>query len=177
MSWSDFRLAALLLVALALPACGFTPLYAEHSDRAGIAAELALLDVKAPENDIGRALKYDLLDILSSSGNPPANPAYRVELVPSLYEEDVAIERDADVTRKNVVLVVPFRLVDTATDKPVLRSVARTRTSCNRVDSEFANITAARDARERAAKAVAEDIKLQLGIHFNRQPRMADATL
>lgn len=177
MSWFDLRLGALLLALLALPACGFTPLYAEHGDSAGVTAELAMLDVRAPETDLGRALKYGLLDLLSSSGNPPANPPYRVEMTPSLYEEDVAIEPDADVTRKNVVLVVPFRLVDTATGKPVLRSVARSRTSYNRVTSEFANITAARDAQARVARAVADDIKLQLGVHFNRQPRAADATL
>lgn len=169
------RLAALLLIALALPACGFTPMYAERADGASIAADLSMLDVEAPENRVGRELKYGLLDILSSSGNPPANPPYRVELAPSLYEEDVAIERDADVTRRNVVLVVPFRLIDTGTGKAVLRSVARSRTSYNRVDSEFANITATRDAQSRAAKAVADDIKLQLGIHFGQSARVADA--
>jgi LPS-assembly lipoprotein len=177
MSWSDLRLGVLLLALLALPACGFTPLYAEHSNSAGIAADLSMVDVLAPENDLGRELKYGLLDLLSSSGNPPANPAYRVELAPSIYDEDIAIEQDAEVTRKNLVLVVPFRLVDTQTGKPVMRSVARSRTSYNRVDSEFANIVAARDAQSRIAKAVADDIKLQLGIHFNRHPRVADAAL
>lgn len=175
MSWSDIRAAALLLVALALPACGFTPMYADRAGGANIAADLSMLDVEAPGTRVGRELKYGLLDILSSSGNPPANPTYRVELAPSMYQEDLSIERDAEVTRKNVVLVVPFRLIDTGTGKAVLRSVARSRTSYNRVESEFANITAARDAELRVAKAVAEDIKLQLGIHFGQSARVADA--
>jgi LPS-assembly lipoprotein len=164
-------LGALLLVLMTpLAGCGFTPLYA---DRAGsnVAADLSMLDVKAPNNTLGRELKYNLLDILSSSGNPPANAPWVVELAPSFYEEDVAIESDAEVTRKNVVLVVPFRLVDTETGKPVLRSTARARSSYDRVDSEFANIVAAEDAQKRVAKVVADDIKLQLGIHFDRQAR------
>lgn len=170
------RAGAVLLALLVLPACGFTPMYATHNNTS-IAADLSMLDVKAPENDLGRALKYNLLDLLSPTGNPPANALYRVELAPTLYEEDVAIERDADVTRKNAVLVVPFRLVDVETGKPVMRSVARSRTSYNRVTSEFANITASRDAQARIARDVAADIKMQLGVHFSSQPGVADAAL
>lgn len=166
------RLAALLLalplLSLPLGACGFSPLYAERSS-GSVTSELAAIDVIAPENTLGRELKYGLLDILSNSGNPPANPAYRVELSPRIYDENVAIEQDAEVTRKNRVLVVPFRLVDTATKQAVLRSTSRSRSSYNRVDSEFANIVSARDAQSRIAKEVAEDIKLQLGIYFDRQ--------
>lgn len=177
-SWFDrsragsqwLALAMLLLAAPALASCGFTPLYAERG-AASVSADLSALDVRAPDTKLGRELKYNLLDLLSGSGNPPSNPAYVVELAPTVYDEDLAIERDADVTRKNMVMVVPFRLVDTATNKIVMRSTARSRSSYNRVDSEFANIVAAQDAERRIARAIADDIKLQLSIHFDRQAR------
>lgn len=167
------RLSAfMVLLALALPlgGCGFTPLYAER-DNASITADLAMLDVSAPNDQLGRELKYGLLDLLSNAGNPPSNPTYLVEIAPIVYSEDLAIERDADVTRKNMVLVVPFRLVDTTTKETVLRSTARSRSSYNRVDSEFANIVAAQDAERRIAAAIAHDIKLQLAIYFQRFPQ------
>ena len=170
-SWCDARRAGalLLLLAFAMPlaGCGFTPLYAERNDGA-VVADLAGLDVSAPDDRLGRELKYNLLDLLSSSGNPPASPAYLVELAPISYNEDLAIEPDADVTRKNLVMVVPFRLIDTATQKTVLRSTARSRSSYNRVSSEFANIVAAQNAESRIARAIASDIKLQLSIYFDR---------
>lgn len=181
-SWPDARprrfgaatqwlaLAVLLLTAPAIAACGFTPLYAERGS-ASVAADLSSLDVRAPDTRLGRELKFNLLDLLSRAGNPPSNPAYVVELAPTVYDEDLAIERNAEVTRRNLVMVVPFRLVDTATDKVVMRSTARSRSSYNRVDSEFANIVAARDAESRIARAIADDIKLQLSIHFDRQAR------
>lgn len=175
-SWFDGRRAKVAALLLALPfllplgGCGFTPLYAERSGGA-VTGELAMLDVTAPETTLGRELKYNLLDLLSNSGNPPANPAYRVVLSPVIYDEDVAIEQDAEVTRRNRVLVVPFRLIDTATNKSVMHSTSRARSSYNRVDSEFANIVAAEDAQKRIAKTVAQDIKLQLGIHFDRQAK------
>ncbi len=174
-SWRDARRAAalpvLLSLAMLLGACGFTPLYAERSGGGAVTADLSTLDVRAPEDRLGRELKYNLLDLLSSSGNPPANPAYVVELAPIVYNEDLAVEPDAEVTRKNLVLVVPFRLVDTATKKTVLRSTSRSRSSYNRVSSEFANITAAQNAEDRIARALAADIKLQLSIYFDRVAR------
>lgn len=177
-SWSErpglgsqgLALAFLLLAAPMIASCGFTPLYAERNS-ASVTADLSSLDVRAPDTKLGRALKFNLLDLLSSSGNPPANPAYVVELAPTVYDEDLAIERDAEVTRRNIVMVVPFRLVDTATQKVVMRSTARSRSSYNRVDSEFANIVAAQDAEARIARAIADDIKLQLSVHFDRQVR------
>lgn len=173
-SWRNARraAAALLMLSFALPlgACGFTPLYAERNDGA-VVADLAMLDVRAPDDRLGRALKYDLLDLLSNSGNPPASPTYLVELAPIVYNEDLAIEPDAEVTRKNLVMVVPFRLVDVSTKKTVLRSTARSRSSYNRVPSEFANIVAAQNAEDRIAKALAADIKLQLSIYFDRMAR------
>lgn len=167
-SWRDAgRAVALLSLAILLGACGFTPLYADRNDSA-VVADLAMLDVHAPDSRLGRGLKYNLLDLLSSSGNPPANPAYLVELAPIVYNEDLAIEEDAEVTRKNLVMVVPFRLVDTATKKTLLRSTSRSRSSYNRVQSEFANIVAAQNAEDRIARALAADIKLQLSIYFDR---------
>lgn len=162
-------LLALMIVA-PLGACGFSPLYAERNGYA-VTNELAQLDVRAPNDELGREIKYSLLDLLSNSGNPPPNAPYRVEIAPILYSEDVAIERDADVTRKNLALLVPFRLVKTDTKETLLRSTSRSRSSYNRVQSEYANIVAERDTRERIAKAAANDIKLQLSIYFDRAAR------
>lgn len=164
------RLAAPLIALLLMTpiaACGFSPLYAEH-DGVAVTDELSQLDVSAPDNALGREIKYSLLDLLSSTGNPPPNAPYLLEIAPVLYSEDVAIESDADVTRKNIALLVPFRLVKTDTKETLLRSTSRSRSSYNRVQSEYANIVADKDTRERIAKAAANDIKLQLSIYFDR---------
>lgn len=167
------RLAApAIALALMAPlaACGFSPLYAGR-DGVAVTGELSQLDVSAPNNELGREIKYSLLDLLSSTGNPPPNAPYLLEIAPVLYNEDVAIESNAEVTRKNLSLVVPFRLVKTDTKETLLRSTSRSRSSYNSVQSEYANIVADRDTRERIAKAAANDIKLQLSIYFDRAAR------
>ena len=161
------RLCLAFGILLPLAACGFKPLYAERANGAAITSQMSNIDVKGPETRVGRAIKYGLLDRLGSSGGGGA--AYRVEFSPSVYQEDVAIQQDADVTRNNVVFFVPFKRIDTATDKTIFKSVSRSRSSYNRVDSEFANIIASRDAEKRTSQAIADDIKQQLGIFFDRR--------
>lgn len=167
------RLAApLIALLLMVPAgaCGFSPLYAER-DGVAVTGELAQIDVNAPNDKLGREIKFDLLDLLSSSGNPPANAPYILEIAPVLYSEDVAIDRNADVTRQNIALLAPFRLVKADTRETLLRSTSRSRSSYDRVQSEYANIVADTDTRGRLANAVANDIKLQLSIYFDRMAK------
>ena len=166
----------LLIVASALPlgGCGFRPLYGDRGTESTV-NKLADVDVSAPENEIGRLLKYGLLDRITETGYAPANATYKVVLSPTAYTEDVAVQQNAAVTRANFVLVVPFTLVG-ADGKTLFRSVARSRSSYNRVESEFANLTAAKDAHKRTAEAVADDIKLQLSVFFDRQTSTASAS-
>ena len=183
-SWSEIlrtplHLALLLLLAgafLPLGGCGFRPLYGDHGAAGGSTVNrLAEVDVVSPETTVGRTLKYSLLDSMGVNGNAPVSPLYRLTLSPRSYTQNVAVQTDATVTRANFVLVVPFTLVSTATNKTIFHSTARARSSYNRVESEFANLSAAQDAAKRVAEAVANDIKLQLSVYFDRQaPRDGD---
>lgn len=169
------RLAAVILLAALTPlaGCGFAPLYGERAGTEATVSKLASVDVSVAETALGRTLKYNLLDRLSESGAAPAGAAYQLVLTPTSYSQDVAIQQNAAVTRANFVLVVPFKLVDMATGKTVLKSTARSRTSYNRSESEFANLTSAREAEKRTAEAIADDIKLQLSVFFDRQATAA----
>lgn len=168
-SWSDVNgLARSFICAfclLALAGCGFKPLYGDS----GTANALTNLDVavEAGDGQVGRLVQYALLDSLSSA-NSPSNPEYRVELTTNFYEQDLAIQRDAEVTRTSVVATVYFKLVDVRTGKQVLKSVSRSRTSYNRVASEFANIIAAQDAQKRVARTIADDIRIQVAVQLDR---------
>lgn len=158
----------LLAAALPLAGCGFSPLYEGESGARTVNA-LADIDVSAPETPLGRALKFNLLDKVTDSGYAPASAAYRLVLSPRGRTQDVAIQQDAAVTRANYILVVPFSLIDNATGKAILKSTSRSRSSYNRVDSEFANLTAAKDAERQTAEATADDIKRQISVFFDRQ--------
>ncbi|MES1991904.1 MAG: hypothetical protein V4441_13270 [Pseudomonadota bacterium] len=162
---------ALVLPALPLAACGFHPLYGDNGTLTSNASSLASITVEAPENAVGRKLRYNLLDNLNNGGEQPLNPAYRLSMFPTNYSQDVAVQQDASVTRATSVLVVPYVLISNATGKVVYRSTAQARSSYNRSDSEFANLSAAEDAEKRTAEAVANDIRMQVSVYFDRLAR------
>lgn len=168
---------SLIMIAMTLlGGCGFRPLYGDNSATTSAVGALANVSVHTPEDTVGRALRYNLLDILNADGNQPVSPLYNLKLTPYSYSQNVAIQSDASVTRANVVLTVPFTLISVATGKSVFSSTARARTSYNRVESEFANLTASDAAKKRISQVVADDIKLQLSIYFDRHPSTDEAT-
>lgn len=59
--------------------------------------------------------------------------------------------------------------MDIRTGNTVHEGQSRSIASYNVVDSQFATLSAQRDAEERAAVELSEDIKLRLAIFFDRQ--------
>ena len=163
-------LLSVALLSASLAACGFHPLYGQTGAQSeALTQTLTQIDVDAPGSNVGRQLKFELLDILSAGGHAPANPAYRLSLTPAVYEQDAGVRQDTDVTRKNLLLRTRFILIDVASGEVLLDATSQTRASYNRVQSEFANLSAAEDAVSRSARVIAEDIKMRLGVYFNRQ--------
>ena len=76
-------MALALAIALALPGCGFRPLYGKSSlDAQGYSTEARLSAVEiAPIADrLGQQVHNYLRDAMNPTGQP-ANPAYRLEVV------------------------------------------------------------------------------------------------
>jgi len=103
----------------------------------------------------------------------PQEGAARYRLIVTLSEnrEGLALRRDASVTRYNYVLRATFELRDAATDVVVDKGDARAIAAYNVVDSQFATLSAEQDAETRAARELAEQIRLRLGVGFERRTR------
>ncbi len=155
------------MLSLFLGACGFTPLYATRGQSESIVSELAAIAVQAPDDRVNRVLRIALEDKLRS--NAAGAPQFRVFLESRLTEANVAIQQDTEVTRKNLRLRTTFVLRNVETDELLYQARSSGIVAFNRVASEFANIIAERDAEERVANQVAEDIHSKLAIYFERQ--------
>ncbi len=158
---------ATLILSLFLGACGFTPLYATRGQSESIVTELAAISVQAPGDRVNRVLRITLEDKLRASSLTP--PLYQVRLQSSLTESDVAVQQDTEVTRKNLRLSTTFALHEIETGELLFEARSFGIVAFNRVASEFANIIAERDAEERVANQVVEDIHSKLAVYFERQ--------
>ena len=164
---SSFRTLAPLFVVLLLGACGFRSLYG--TDATGDApGELATIKVKPIPDRIGQQLRNNLLDLLNPRGHP-ANPRYFLTVHLDQSTHRLAIEKDAFATRANLRLRANFSLHDLDSRKIVLSGKSLMVSSYNILDSEFATLMAEKDAKARAAREIAHDIRTRLAAFFVRQ--------
>jgi len=159
------RGAALLLV-LALPACGFKPLYGTSDG--GTSPELAAVEVGNIPDRPGQQLRTRLDLLLDPRGT--GGPArYGLQVTLRIESSDVAIRRDETATRRDVSMTAAYVLTDLNGGKVLTSGQARAVNSYNVVASDVATRAGEEDARDSALRRLAEEIRTRLAIYFQRR--------
>jgi LPS-assembly lipoprotein len=181
MLWSDTRRFARIFVALALAgltAGCFQPLYAERptpTGTTGVAARLSSVDVDSIDAPSGSRLarvssgvRNELIyDLTGGAGG--ASPLYRLNVRLSARQLQIIVDINTgrpDVN--NYGIDAAYTLTEIATGKSVVRGETFARVSYNIPGQEqrFAGERGLRDAEDRAAKEIAENIRNRLASHF-----------
>jgi LPS-assembly lipoprotein len=182
MWWS--RRGLILGSAAALTACGFRPLYKKDAFDPGVTHELAQIKVltvtgRNREDDRQEQRRYDRLrqqfnSLLRSRLNPDgASRTVRYQLESDL---DVSLARTGiqiteEATRARLTVRVTFRLYDAGTRQILYTGSEQSINSYNVVDSQFATLSAEKDAARRAVREISESLRLRLAIYFQRQQK------
>jgi LPS-assembly lipoprotein len=181
MSWSDLARFARMFAALALAgltAACFQPLYAEHPTpvgSTGLTGQLSAVDVApidAPGGSrlarvsvgVRNELIYDL-----TGGNGGISPAYRLDV--KLVASQLQVIVDINTARpdiNNYGIDSSYTLTELATGKIVVKGQTFARVSYNIPGQQqrFAGERGLRDAENRAAKEIAENIRSRLASFF-----------
>jgi LPS-assembly lipoprotein len=152
--------AAAFGTALMLAGCGFRPLYGES--QGGSAENLASIRVEPLPDRIGQQLYTLLLERLTPKGIP-SHPEYTLDVRLNESRQDLAERRDSSATRSNLVIRASYTLATNDPRHP--RQFSGQATSINsydRVTSEFATLTAEEDARDRALRTLADEIRIRI---------------
>ncbi len=164
------RLASLALAGVllaTLSGCGFRPMYGRAA-RVPADTYLAQVAVEPIAGRVGQKVWNDLLDRVSPAGTP-GQPRYRLYVRITVSSNGLAVRNDARITRKNYRMVADFRLVDIAAGKEIYSGRTFAIAAYNVVSSEFANVSAERNAEERSAREVSENIRNRLAMAFQRR--------
>jgi LPS-assembly lipoprotein len=183
--WWHEKLPALrrcfhLLVIFAiggLTAGCFQPLYADKTltGEPGIKAALSGVDVAqieapngSPLSRIAVAVRNELV-FENTGGGEPAPPKYRLKM--RLSSTSLSVVVDIETNRpdvQNYGLNATYELTDLKTGKVVVRDQTFSRVSYDIPGEEqrFASARALRDAENRAAKIIAENVKARLASYF-----------
>ena len=181
MSWSDTRRFARIFTVLALASLTagcFQPLYAERPTPAGVtgvADKLSGVDVASIDAPSGSRLarvsvgvRNELIyDLTGGGGGAP--PSYRLNVRLSATQLQVIVDiNTARPDINNYGIDAVYTLTDIATGKPVAKGQTFARVSYNIPGQQqrFAGERGLRDAEDRAAKEIAENIRNRLASHF-----------
>ena len=181
MSWSDISRIGKVFAALALAgltAGCFEPLYAERPTPVGaanLAGQLSAVDVAAIDAPSGSRLarvsvgvRNELIyDLTGGSGG--AAPTHRLNVKLSAYQLQVIIDiNTARPDINNYAIDAAYTLTELKTGKTVVNGQTFSRVSYNIPGQEqrFAGDRGLRDAENRAAKVIADNIRSRLASYF-----------
>lgn len=168
------RVAAGMVLALlsVLQACTVTPLYGERS-ASGAEPDIAALRqiaVKPARSREELEVRNHLVFLLDNGGPEPAKPAYSLDLGVTTRTVAAATQQAPFDPKNNVglptagtvIMTSNYMLSDASTGKTVARGTRTVTSDFDQPRQEFANMRAQRDARNRAARELAELVRLSL---------------
>ena len=166
---------ALACGMIALAGCQVRPLYSDAApNAAGITANAALNSISVNEVDsrVAQEVRNQLIFALSGGAGEPASPAYTLDLgVTSQTLAAAAIQNApgnaGQPTAGSVVLTSLYMLKD-ASGKEVATGKRTATASFDRPLQQFASLRAQRDAENRAARELADMLKLALAADLSK---------
>lgn len=165
----EFRKIAITCAAgfmLTLSAC--QPLYTSPDGSIG-SSNSALSTISVAQVDTRNAQQVrNHLIFLLSGGITPLNPAYELRIrVNSNTTTSASRIHAAGKTAGRVLTTVSYELFDTSKNAVTYRGNRSASASYDQTSQSFANERAKRDAENRSAKAVAEQLRLAIAADLN----------
>jgi LPS-assembly lipoprotein len=165
-----------LLIAPALTACGFHPVYAPAASGADSAAATGLAEINValiPERS-GQELRLALQERFERSGVAVAR-RYDLTVTFGVGAEAIGIQPDTSNTYVRLIGSATYRLTAQDPTRSTLTSgIARSVEGFNVFDQQFFAQDQETDAIiKRIAEAIADQIALQLALYFKKQSATA----
>ena len=152
---SSFSRRFLLLVPLALAACGLAPVYGPGGSAEGLQNSIRVAD---PTDKLG----FDLVERLEEQLGRPT--AARFELTYTIETEPVGVgvTSDGAITRYNLVGSITYTLTNRVTGASLTEGRVDSFTSYSATGSTVAGLEAEDDARTRLMRLLADQIVARL---------------
>jgi LPS-assembly lipoprotein len=152
---SSFNRRLVLLLPLALAACGFTPAYAPGGAATRL---LGTVEVQDPTDKNG----FDLVERLEERLGRPESPRYDLAYTITTEAVGVGITTENQITRFNLKGVIDYSLTDRATGARVAGGRVQSFTAYSATGSTVAGLAAEEDAAYRLMRILADQIVARL---------------
>jgi LPS-assembly lipoprotein len=173
-------------VALALAGCGWRPLYERPSaspTSGGVGAEIAQISIDpvVPDSQLdplagsntalydsraAQMLQNYLKDALNPYG-PPSSTLYHLAVKLQQETRTAASLGNGTATREDLVMTAKYQLND-AKGNAVLKDASNIVTSYDVLREPFSDLSSRRDAQQRAAQQLAQQIQTRLAVFLKK---------
>ena len=151
------------MVAALLTGCGsngFQPMYAASSF-GGAGSKLAAVKITTIPGRVGQRIRNELAFQSTGGGNAIA-PTYKLNVTITEQVTSTLVNAEGDSAGQIYQLDASFQLSDIKTGQVALNGQSFGRAGFERFSSIFSNVRAREDAENRAARTVANDIRVRL---------------
>jgi len=163
-------LFAIILVGFAVSACGsgFRPMHASAAFSEG-ARTLKAVKFQNIPGRVGQRIRNELIFQAHGGSDVRPEPRYRLDVAIKQRTGASLVASNGDSLARIYSLDATFQLVRLSDSKIVLKGTSYGRAPLQRYDQVYANVRAARDAENRAARTVATDLSARLQAHLAAQ--------
>ena len=158
------------LLAFALSACQFRPLYGNNSESGSLQGDVNLSAVSVSQVDsrVAQQVRNHLVFLLDG-GFPNPEKTHEARIRVTWNNRLLAsIQGVQDSTSGTITVTASYDLIELSTGKAVASGSRQAISSYDRTGQVFANERAERDAENRAAKATAESLRLAIASDLSR---------
>ncbi|MCV3270204.1 LPS assembly lipoprotein LptE [Roseobacter sinensis] len=148
---SLFDRRSLLMLPLALAACGFTPVYAPGGSATKLQNNVT---VSEPDTRNGFLVTQRIEERLGRA----ADPTYRLALSVSSSQQSLAVDREGNITRYNILGRADYSLVEANTGRVITSGQVDNFTGYSAAGTTVATLAAERDAERRLMVLLADQI-------------------
>ncbi len=167
---TGWRHAALSLAILAaLTGCQVRPLYLDQATGGPLSPvpDLRAILIDQPSTRTEQVLRNELNFLFRGDGSVVDSPRYRLRIILTSFTDNIAVDFVEDLPSAVLVtLNATFVLSDITTEDTLLTGAAVSTASYDFSSQRFANVRAERDAEERAARSMAEELNARIASYF-----------
>jgi len=160
--------AAVAVVAPLLAACSFQPMYAERPGGAQLDDVMREVSVAKIPGRVGQRVRNELI-FATTGGGYREGAHYRLEVAIRESVQDVFVSETGESEGRAYRLIAAYKLIRIEDGSVVASGKSVGRAAYDNLDSTFADIRARRDAENRAARTVADDIQTRVAMTLSRE--------
>jgi LPS-assembly lipoprotein len=149
-----------------LAGCGIQPLYGTTAGGSRLAAAMAGIDVTPIPGRVGQRVRNELI-FENTGGSGQTGKTYKLDIVVKESLTNELVEISGDAKSQVYELDATFKLISND-GRVVLEGKATSRAPYERFQTIFSNVRARYDAENRAARTVAESIKVRIASYLSQ---------